>query len=96
MEDKNLLNDTYGLNVTAYFNDFATSLNELTRKTLGSFASELKKMEIFDEQAIAKGTGALDKRLNYSLNKNLDILETYAKENMFDIEVILIFHSQVI
>ena len=54
MEDKNLLHETYGLDPTAYFNEIAANFNELTRKTLASFSSELKKMNIFDEATITK------------------------------------------
>jgi len=74
------------LNATAYFNEISINLNELARKTLANFASELKKMEIFDEATITKGTSVLDKRVTQAINKNLDIMENYAKENLFDIE----------
>jgi len=54
MDEPNLLQETYGVNITAYYNDLSNNMNELARKAVNSMSEELKKLDIFDEQALEK------------------------------------------
>jgi len=52
MEEKNLLQEYFDLDISAYFNDLSVSLADLTRTTLENMATEMKKLKIYDETHI--------------------------------------------